>query len=106
MGIAVGIGVGVAVGIGVGVAVGIGVGVAVGIGVGVAVGIGVGVAVGEGVGVGVGVTACCSVCTIPEIIPDGIEVNWKLTADVTWLTVTAMLVSTCCVYSSACAVTV
>ena len=103
VGIAVGIGVGVAAGMGVGVAVGIGVGVAVGIGVGVAVGMGVGVAVGTGVGVavgagvGVGVTASCPVCTIPEIIPDGIAVNWKLTAEVTWLTVTAILLVAGCI---------
>ena len=114
VGTGVGVGVGAVVGFGVttgcavgtGVITGTAVGIAVGIGVGVAVGIGVGVAVGAGVGVGVGVTASCSVCTVPEIIPDGIAVNWKLTADVTWLTVTAILDSTCWVYSSAWAVTV
>lgn len=85
-----------------GVVDGDGVGEAVGDGVGEGVGVGAGV----GVGVGVGVGASCSVCTVPEIIPDGIAVNWKLTPDVTALTVTDTPDCITVVYSSADAVTV
>lgn len=106
VGAAVGVTVGAVVGAGVdvGAGVGVGTGVVVGAGVGVGVAVGAGVGVATGVGVGKGLASDAS--TVPDMLPEGIAVNTKLTLAVTTLTVIETSVCCCEAYPKSVTLTV